>query len=149
MHDPRVSSSVYGDNLVRPVEIRDEVGGRQKLSIWRKHHEYDDLVVNGVYFITRVKVEKFPKGGPPFNLSTLYGGIMKMACPEVTSRFGNIKLCDGTVEGTIEGIRNVVTYEVCSKCTSKVSPALKTCGRCKQNLKNSRIPFYFRYVFVA
>ena len=126
------------------MEIRDVKNGRQRLSIWLQHYNYDELVLNNVYFIKRIKVEKYPKEGPPYNLASLFGLIIKKTSKKVSDTFKDISLYDGRTEGVVEGIKNVSLYEACANCTSRVSPNVKTCGRCKKPLKNSRIPIYFR-----
>ena len=144
LYDERLAHTKYGASLVRGMEIRDEHGGKQRLSIWRKHYDYKELTTDAVYFMKKIKVEDYPPNGPPYNLVSLYGIDIKKACPEVASRFDGIQLCDGTEIGTIEGITNVAMYMACEHCTSKISPNMKVCGRCKKNVKTARIAHYFR-----
>ena len=144
IYEERLAHSKYGSSLVQGMEIRDENGEKQRLSIWRKHFDYNDITLNEVFYMKKLKVENYPPSGPPFNLISLYGVDIKKACNEVSARFGAVQLCDGTEVGQVEGVTNVAMYMACQHCTSKVSPNLKYCGRCKKSLKNARITHYFR-----
>ena len=144
LYNAKAANTPFGLKMVRQMEIKDVNNDRQRLSIWQQHYDYDQLVENDVYFIKRIKVEKYPKEGPPFNLASLFGLIIKKASSKVSDTFKGVSLYDGRTKGVVEGIKNVALYEACGNCTSRCSPQVKFCGRCKKSLKNSRIPLYFR-----
>ena len=70
LFDARKLTSIYGTAWTRRMEVKDQAGARMKITIFRNHCNYEQMEVNSVYFITKLKMDKYPlvRDGPFINI---------------------------------------------------------------------------------
>ena len=98
--------------MVSNFIVKDAEGSSGSLGVWGKI-KASQFIPGAVLELLNLKVDDYPKDGPPRTLSTTSGTVIRNAVPKIQQQFENISQFDGTVEGEVEVFYGLTTYESC------------------------------------